>query len=136
MERTRARDGCIELERSCSSTEATLGGPDSGPFRCHGMRVIALSALSAFIHATLARSAVRELALPWYRQVKASSWASPADVKRDVHSVSILRDGRVLFNIAGSKHRNLVLTNYLYRVVYIRFIGTHRMGDSIDAKSI
>ena len=100
------------------------------------MRAIALSALDAFIHATLARSAVRELALPWYGQVKAANWANPADVKRDVRSVSILRDGRALFNIAGSKHRNLVLTNYLFRVVYIRFIGTHRMGDSIDSQLI
>ena len=50
--------------------------------------------------------------------------------------VSILRDGTALFNIAGSKHRNVVLTNYLYRVVHIRFIGTHRMGDSFDAQSI
>lgn len=100
------------------------------------MRVIALSVLNASTHARPARSAVRELALPWYGQVKDANWANPADVKRDVRSVSILRDGRALFNIAGSKHRIVVLTNYLYRVVHIRFIGTHRMGDFIDAQSI
>ena len=70
MEHTRARDGCIELEKSCSSTGAALGSPNLGPFRCHAMRVIALGALNAFIHATPPRSAVRELALPWYRRVK------------------------------------------------------------------
>lgn len=100
------------------------------------MRAIALSALNAFNHATTARSAVRELALPWYGQIRPANWANLADVKRDVRRVRILRDERALFNIAGSKHRNVVLTNYLYRVVYIRFIWTHRMCDSIDAQSI
>ena len=77
-----------------------------------------------------------EGALARYRQVKAADWTSPADVKRDVRSVSILKDGRALFNIAGNKYRIVVWINYPYRVVYIRFIGTHRKYDAIDAQSI
>ena len=57
-------------------------------------------------------------------------------VKRDVRSASILKDGRVVFNIAGNKYRIVVWINYPYRVVYIRFIGTHRQYDAIDAQSI
>jgi mRNA interferase HigB len=49
---------------------------------------------------------------------------------------SILKDGRVVFNIAGNKYRIVVWINYPYRVVYIRFIGTHRQYDAIDAQSI
>ena len=41
-----------------------------------------------------------------------------------------------MFNIAGKKYRIVVWINYPYRVVYIRFIGTHRMYDAIDAQSI
>jgi mRNA interferase HigB len=64
--------------------------------------------------------------MAWFRQVRSADWATPADVKRAVRSVSILRDGRAVFNIAGNKYRIVVWINYPYRVVYIRFIGTHR----------
>ena len=51
-------------------------------------------------------------------------------------SASILRDGRVVFNIAGNKYRIVVWINYPHRVVYIRFIGTHEQYDKIDAQTI
>jgi mRNA interferase HigB len=60
----------------------------------------------------------------------------PADMKPDIRSASILQDGRAVFNIAGNKYRIVVWVNYPYRVVYIRFIGTHRQHDTIDAQSV
>ena len=51
-------------------------------------------------------------------------------------SWSVLRDGRVVFNLAGNKYRLVVWINYPYRVVYIRFIGTHAQYDRIDAQTI
>lgn len=62
--------------------------------------------------------------------------ATPANVKADFRNVSILRDGRAVFNIAGNKYRLVVWINYAYRVVYIRFIGTHAQYDRIDAQTI
>ncbi|MDE0164332.1 MAG: type II toxin-antitoxin system HigB family toxin [Bryobacterales bacterium] len=100
------------------------------------MRVIALSTLKVFLDAKPIHADAREPVMAWYRQVKAADWTSPADVKRDVRSVSILKDGRAALNIAGNKYRIVVWINYPYRVVYIRFIGTHRMYDAIDAQSI
>jgi mRNA interferase HigB len=67
---------------------------------------------------------------------KAADWATPAHVKRDIRSVSILKAGRAVFNLAGNKYRIVVWINYPYRVVYIRFIGTHRQYDLIDAQKI
>ena len=46
-----------------------------------------------------------------------ADWRSPAEVKREFGSASILRDGRVVFNIAGNKYRIVVWINYPYRVV-------------------
>ena len=67
---------------------------------------------------------------------KKADWVSPADVKRDFGTASILRDGRMVFNIAGNKYRLVVWIKYPYRVVYIRFIGTHAQYDKIDAQTI
>lgn len=100
------------------------------------MRVIALSTLKAFLDGTPARGDAQGPLMAWCRTVRRADWASPADVKHDVGSASILRDGRVVFNVAGNKHRVVVWINYPYRVVYVRFVGTHRHYDGIDAQTI
>jgi len=56
--------------------------------------------------------------------------------KADLGRASILRDGRVVFNIAGNKYRLVVWINYRYRCLYIRFFGTHAQYDLIDAQTI
>jgi mRNA interferase HigB len=61
---------------------------------------------------------------------------NPAAVKADFRSASVLKDGRVVFNIAGNEYRLVVWVNYPYRVVYVRFIGTHAAYDAIDAQQI
>ena len=65
-----------------------------------------------------------------------SARTAPAAVTTDFRSASILRDGRVVFNIAGNKYRLVVWINYPYRVIYVRFIGTHTQYDRIDAQTI
>lgn len=100
------------------------------------MRVIALSTLKAFLESSPSYADAREPVMAWYRQVRAADWVTPADVKRDIGTASILKDGRVVFNIAGNKYRVVVWINYPYRVAYIRFIGTHRQYDKIDAQTI
>jgi mRNA interferase HigB len=49
---------------------------------------------------------------------------------------TVLRGNRVVFNVAGNDYRLVVKINYSYRVVYIRFIGTHAEYDAIDVTSI
>ena len=100
------------------------------------MRVIALRTIKQFIENQPEYGDAREPALAWYRQILRADWSSPADVKREIGSASILKDGRVVFNLGGNKYRIVVWINYPYRVVYLRFIGTHRQYDSIDARTI
>jgi len=100
------------------------------------VRVIALSTIKAFLDRGVAVADAREPEMAWFRQVKQADWARPADIKRDIGTVSILKDGRAVFNIAGNKYRIVVWINYPYRVVYIRFVGTHRQYDAIDAQTI
>jgi mRNA interferase HigB len=101
-----------------------------------GVRIIALSTLKAFLNRSPAYADAREPIMAWYWQVRDADWATPADVKRTIRSASILKDGRVVFNIAGNKYRIVVWINYPYRVIYIRFIGTHRQYDAIDAQTV
>ncbi len=82
------------------------------------------------------RRRFRQRLLAWYRHALKADWRSPADVKRDFRTASILRDGRVVYNIGGNKYRLVVWINFAYRVVYVRFVGTHAEYDRIDAQNV
>ena len=100
------------------------------------MRIIALSTLKAFWKDNPAYADATQPTLTWHRHTLKADWASPTDVKSDLRNASILKDGRVVFNIAGNKYRLITWINYPYRVVYIRFIGTHAQYDKINAQTI
>jgi mRNA interferase HigB len=72
----------------------------------------------------------------WHAQVSRADWTTPADVKAHYGDASILKGSRVVFNISGNKYRLIVKINYPYRVVYIRFVGTHAEYDKVDAETI
>ncbi len=100
------------------------------------MRIIALSTLKAFLARNPGFADAHDPLMAWFRQARQADWATPADVKQAIGSASILQDGRVVFNIAGNKYRIVAWINYPYRVLYIRFVGTHRQYDKIDAQTI
>lgn len=72
----------------------------------------------------------------WFHEAEGADWANPAQVKAQYATASILKKGRAVFNIGGNKYRVIVKINYPYRVVYIRFAGTHAEYDEIDAEEI
>lgn len=126
-------DRLSHLSRRTVSPAALLS-PSLGLY--YAMRVIALRTLKRFLDGNPQHADARDPALAWYQQVRTADWATPADVKRDMGSASILKDGRVAFNVAGNKYRIVVWINYSYYVVYIRFVGTHAQYDRIDAQTI
>jgi mRNA interferase HigB len=99
------------------------------------MRVIKLKTLVEFFTQPEYRRAEGPLRA-WYNEAKHAQWASPADVKAYYGSASILKDNRVVFNISGNKYRLVVKINYYSKTVFVRFIGTHREYDKIDAEVI
>ncbi|MFH1965347.1 MAG: type II toxin-antitoxin system HigB family toxin [Acidobacteriota bacterium] len=72
----------------------------------------------------------------WFKRTEGSKWKNPADIKAEYGSASILKSGRVVFNICGNKYRLVVKIIYEPRLVYIRFIGTHKEYDGIDAETV
>lgn len=72
----------------------------------------------------------------WHQEVAGADWASPSAVILHFRSASVVPDNRVVFNIAGNQYRLIVRVNHPYRVVYIRFVGTHVGYDMSDAATI
>ena len=99
------------------------------------MRIIAVNRLKAFWEQPAHRDAEQPLRT-WVRVVKAARWTDPPAVKRMFGSADILRDGRVVLDIGGNKYRLVAWTNCHYSVVYVRFVGTHREYDEIDAQTL
>jgi len=97
------------------------------------VRVIAKSALRGFWES---HPDAEQPLRAWHAEAKAAAWKTPADAKAKYRSASILRGGRVVFNIGGNKYRLIVKINYPFQVIYIRFLGTHREYDRIDAETV
>jgi mRNA interferase HigB len=51
-------------------------------------------------------------------------------------SASILGDEKVVFNIAGNKYRLIVKINYYAKIVFVKFIGTHKQYDKVNIKEL
>lgn len=72
----------------------------------------------------------------WYHDSKNASWKNSNDLKKQYKNASIVGAGRVVFNIKGNDYRLVVAIDYEYQVMFIRFIGTHKQYDKINAKTI
>jgi len=72
----------------------------------------------------------------WFREAESAEWGNPNQIKQMYPNVSILNNNRIVFNIRGNTYRLIVKINYDYRMVWIRFIGTHSEYDQIDATKI
>jgi mRNA interferase HigB len=97
------------------------------------MRVISKRVLREFW--TRFRDAEEPL-LAWYREVEKEDWDAPAKLKEKYRSASIIKGNRVVFNIKGNDYRLVVKVNYQYRVVYVRFVGTHADYDKVNVEEV
>lgn len=97
------------------------------------MRIIKLKTLKEFWEQ---RPDSEKALKAWYAEAKAADWKTSADIKAKYTSASILKNSRVVFNIRGNKYRLIVWINYPFSTMYIRFIGTHKEYDLIDAEAI
>jgi mRNA interferase HigB len=72
----------------------------------------------------------------WYNDAGHAERRSPADIKNVYRNASFLANNRVIFNIKGNHYRIVVAIQYSHGIIYIRFVGTHREYDKIDATTI
>jgi mRNA interferase HigB len=92
------------------------------------MRIIAHRTLVMFYtkHAD-AKTALEE----WFHKTEKASWESFADIKKTFNSVDAVGNQRFVFNIKGNDYRLVALIKFKIKMVYIRFIGTHKEYDNI-----
>jgi mRNA interferase HigB len=72
----------------------------------------------------------------WFAEAENAQWRTPADVKAKYANASILKDGRAVFNICGNNHRLVVWINYEFHTLYIRFLGSHKEYDAVNAQTV
>jgi mRNA interferase HigB len=72
----------------------------------------------------------------WFEEASKAAWDQPSDIKAQYRSASILKNRRVVFNIKGNEYRLVVAIAYRLQIVYVKFIGTHKQCDAIDAHTI
>jgi mRNA interferase HigB len=57
-------------------------------------------------------------------------------VKRSHPKASILKGGRVVFNIKANDYRLIAVVQYRDDVLMIRFFGSHEDYDKVDAETV
>src|SRR3954471_19244702 len=72
----------------------------------------------------------------WLDIVARVEWRNPEDVKASYPKASILKAGRVVFNIKGNDYRLIAAVQYRAGVLAIRFFGSHAEYDRIDAEAV
>lgn len=72
----------------------------------------------------------------WHAEAEKATWNCPADIKARYASASFVGNDRVVFNIAGNKYRLIIAVKYQEKIVFIRFLGTHKEYDDVDAETV
>lgn len=101
---------------------------------CPWVRVISRSTLQAFWKK---HPDAEQPLKAWFAEVEKASWSGPADVRKRYGSADFVGSDRIIFNIRGNNYRLIVMVKYapIY-CVYVRFIGTHKEYDNVDAATV
>src|ERR1041385_6301078 len=103
------------------------------------MRIIARSKLHSFVASLSGQKdqrAVKAALDAWFHEVRRTRWKNIADVKRRYATASIVTADRVVFNVKGNSYRLAVAIDFEKRIVWIKWIGTHKAYDRIDITEV
>jgi len=100
------------------------------------MRIIALSTLRIFWESHPGCMDAKTPLVELYRHMEKAVYPTPQALKAELRTASILKGGRVVFNIGGNKYRVIMAINYQRQLAFIRFVGTHAQYDQINAETV
>jgi mRNA interferase HigB len=97
------------------------------------VRIISRSTLQVFWHKY---PECEQPLKSWFAEIKKSNWENLNQLKKTYPNASILKNNRIVFNIKGNNYRLIVKINFEHQLCWIRFIGTHREYNNIDANTV
>jgi mRNA interferase HigB len=103
------------------------------------MRIISRRTLREFVDGLAGhkdRPAVKAALDAWYAEVSRAEWRNSADIKKRYATASIVSAERVVFNLKGNDYRLIAAVDFEKSIVWIKWVGTHRAYDEIDAKEV
>jgi mRNA interferase HigB len=72
----------------------------------------------------------------WHSEAMRADWSSPNEIKTQYKSASVVGDNKIVFNICGNRYRLIVKINYIAKIVFVKFIGTHKQYDKIKVEDL
>ncbi len=72
----------------------------------------------------------------WATKVKKAEWTCFNDIRKSFNSVDYVGNQRYVFNIKGNDYRLVVIIMFRPKLVYVRFIGTHKEYDRINCATV
>jgi mRNA interferase HigB len=138
MPLARATPRDVTMPRELRSARTRLV-PKMGAGYLFGMRIIARRTLREFLESRAGhrdQPALKAALDAWFDEVRKAKWSNTADVKRLYASASIISSDRIVFNIRGNAYRLVVAVDFDKRIVWIKWLGTHRDYDHIDVKEV
>ena len=97
------------------------------------MVVISRAVLRAFVLAHPDAEAALE---EWYHHVRSIEWVNGGTVRQSFRTADYVGNERFVFNIKGNRYRLIASISFSTRTVYIKFVGTHRQYDAVEAATV
>ncbi|CAD5247018.1 MULTISPECIES: type II toxin-antitoxin system HigB family toxin [unclassified Imperialibacter] len=72
----------------------------------------------------------------WYHELVKADFESFNDLKNVYANASLVGDDRVVFNIMGNKYRLVVRIIFEFKVIQVKWFGTHAEYDKIDVATV
>ncbi|HEX3134179.1 MAG TPA: type II toxin-antitoxin system HigB family toxin [Planctomycetota bacterium] len=74
--------------------------------------------------------------LAWIHEIEAANWKNLNEVKAMYATASIVQNKRIIFTIRGNHYRLVAAFLFNSHQVLVKFIGTHKHYDAIDATTV
>ena len=72
----------------------------------------------------------------WYHFCSKQSRKKPQDIKNMLGNISFVANDRIVFNVKGNDYRIICALDYPRQAMFIKFVGTHKEYDRIQASEV
>lgn len=100
------------------------------------MRVISRKRLQEFWESDPRFLDSQAALIAWHAEAERAQWTCFADIKAFHAKASLIGNSRACFNVCNNKYRLIVAIDYNHGIVLVKWIGTHKEYDRIDAATI